>query len=91
MGIQTFDTANVYSNGLSKVILGKVIKQLNLPRDEIVIMTKVYFNVGHRVDEIMFRRGGYPNEHGLSRKHIFDSIKHSLEEPYAPRAIFGHS
>lgn len=56
-GIQTFDTANVsdsefatsilrtlsqvYSNGLSEVILGKAIKQHNLPRDEIVIMTKV--------------------------------------------------
>ncbi|TFY65126.1 hypothetical protein EVG20_g5710 [Dentipellis fragilis] len=40
-GIQTFDTANVYSNGLSEVILGKAIKQHNLPRDEIVVMTKV--------------------------------------------------
>ena len=38
-GIQTFDTAPVYSNGLSEVILGKAIKQLNLPREEIVIMT----------------------------------------------------
>lgn len=41
LGIQTFDTANVYSNGLSEVILGKAIKQHNLPRDEIVVMTKV--------------------------------------------------
>ena len=41
MGIQTFDTANVYSNGLSEVILGKAIKQHNLPRDEIVVLTKV--------------------------------------------------
>lgn len=40
-GIQTFDTANVYSNGESERILGKAIKQLNLPRDEIVVMTKV--------------------------------------------------
>ena len=31
----------VYSNGASEVILGKAIKQLNLPRDEIVVMTKV--------------------------------------------------
>ena len=31
----------VYSNGLSEVILGRAIKQLNLPRDEIVVMTKV--------------------------------------------------
>ncbi|CAE6404697.1 unnamed protein product [Rhizoctonia solani] len=79
MGIQTFDTANAYSNGLSEVVLGKAIKQLNLPRDEIVVMTKVYFQVGHRIDEMMLGGGGYPNEHGLSRKHIFDSIKHSLE------------
>lgn len=41
-GIQTFDTANAYSNGLSEIILGKAIKKHNLPRDEIVIMTKVY-------------------------------------------------
>jgi hypothetical protein len=40
-GIQTFDTANVYSNGLSEIILGKAIKQHNLPRDEIVVLTKV--------------------------------------------------
>jgi aryl-alcohol dehydrogenase-like predicted oxidoreductase len=41
-GIQTFDTANLYSNGESERILGKAIKQLNLPRDEIVVMTKVW-------------------------------------------------
>lgn len=40
-GVQTFDTANVYSNGLSEVVLGKAIKQHNLPREEIVVMTKV--------------------------------------------------
>lgn len=31
----------IYSNGLSEVALGKAIKQFNLPRDELVIMTKV--------------------------------------------------
>jgi hypothetical protein len=36
----TYST-QVYSNGLAEVILGKAIKQLNLPRDEIVVMTKV--------------------------------------------------
>lgn len=41
LGIQTFDTANCYSNGLSEIILGKATKQLQLPREEIVIMTKV--------------------------------------------------
>lgn len=40
-GIQTFDTADVYSNGLSEIILGNSIRKLNLPRQELVIMTKV--------------------------------------------------
>jgi len=39
--VNAFDTANVYSNGLSEVYLGNAIKALNLPREEIVVMTKV--------------------------------------------------
>jgi len=82
-GINTFDTANIYSNGLSEVVLGKAIKQLNLPRDEIVVMTKLYFTVGREVDTSFGDKGpdecGYVNQHGLSRKHIFESVKHSLE------------
>jgi aryl-alcohol dehydrogenase-like predicted oxidoreductase len=35
----------VYSNGLSEIVLGKAIKQHNLPRDEIVVMTKVFCQV----------------------------------------------
>ncbi|KAJ3992977.1 NADP-dependent oxidoreductase domain-containing protein [Lentinula boryana] len=66
-GINTFDTANVYSNGLSEVVLGKAIKQHNLPREEIVVMTK------------LLDGSGYANQYGLSRKHIFDSVKQSLE------------
>ncbi|KAG9094822.1 hypothetical protein FRC06_010447 [Ceratobasidium sp. 370] len=82
-GIQTFDTANVYSNGESERILGKAIKQLNLPRDEIVVMTKVYAPVARNMKENLFGadvdQQGYVNQHGLSRKHIFEAIKHSLE------------
>jgi len=85
-GVQTFDTANVYSNGLSEIVLGKAIKQYNLPRDEIVVMTKVRGAVGKTVDVLamdLFRKGpdnlGYVNQHGLSRKHIFDSVKASLQ------------
>ncbi|KAJ7709804.1 aryl-alcohol dehydrogenase [Mycena rosella] len=79
-GINTFDTANTYSNGLSEVVLGKAIKQFNLPRDEIV-----YFVVGREPNIAFLNKGedpdqaGYVNQHGLSRKHIFDSVKHSLE------------
>jgi len=84
-GIQSFDTANVYSNGISEIILGKAIKQHNLPREEIVVMTKVYGVVGHEPGTNFWRDGknpdehGYINQHGLSRKHIFDSVKASLK------------
>ncbi|GAB1521096.1 hypothetical protein RhiTH_004187 [Rhizoctonia solani] len=86
-GIQTFDTADVYSNGESERILGKAIKQLNLPRGEIVVMTKV-FNIVRREpgpflptvrgDSPQADALGYTNQYGLSRKHIFDSVKNSL-------------
>ncbi|KAK7677192.1 hypothetical protein QCA50_019901 [Cerrena zonata] len=84
-GIQTFDTANVYSNGLSEVLLGKAIKKLNLPREELVIMTKLYGVVAPQYDLNILRSGKPPsdfgiiNQHGLNRKHIFDSVKRSLE------------
>ncbi|QRW21135.1 aldo/keto reductase family protein [Rhizoctonia solani] len=82
-GIQTFDTANVYSHGDSEQILGKAIKQLGLPRDEIVVMTKVY-NVVMREPGLLApgpeaSASGYVNQYGLSRKHIFESIRNSLE------------
>ncbi|KAH7343984.1 NADP-dependent oxidoreductase domain-containing protein [Rhizoctonia solani] len=79
LGIQTFDTANVYSNGLSEVVLGKAIKQHNLPRDEIVVMTKVYFTVAPAVNLPWANAADYPNRNGLSRKHIFESIQASLK------------
>ncbi|QRV87476.1 aldo/keto reductase family protein [Ceratobasidium sp. AG-Ba] len=79
LGIQTFDTANVYSHGLSEIILGKAIKQHNLPRDEIVVMTKLYFTVGPNPGASIGSASDWPNQNGLSRKHIFESIKHSLE------------
>lgn len=79
LGIQTFDTANVYSNGLSEVILGKAIKKYNLPRDEIVVMTKVFFTVAPTANAGWVSAADFPNRNGLSRKHIFESIKHSLE------------
>jgi len=82
LGINTFDTANVYSNGLSEVILGKAIKEHKLPRDEIVVMTKVFFTVGKKYSTPSMEKteaNGYVNQKGLSRKHIFESVKHSLD------------
>ncbi|KAF9565585.1 Aldo keto reductase [Agrocybe pediades] len=84
-GIQTFDTADVYSNGLSEILLGKAIKKLGLPRDEIVVMTKLYNTVARDFGTNMITLGkdpntlGYVNQRGLSRKHIFQAVKHSLE------------
>ncbi|KAI0328021.1 Aldo/keto reductase [Cubamyces sp. BRFM 1775] len=84
-GIQTFDTANAYSNGLSEIILGKAIKQLNLPREELVIMTKLFSSIPKDRSVNAFAPGFKPADHGiinqkgLNRKHIFDSVKASLE------------
>ncbi|KAG0693699.1 aryl-alcohol dehydrogenase [Suillus ampliporus] len=76
-GIQTFDTADTYSNGYSEVILGRAIKKLNLPRDEIVVMTKVYHVVGREYNANRFFPGrDDPDQHGF---HIFASVKQSLE------------
>ncbi|KAJ7129208.1 Aldo/keto reductase [Mycena epipterygia] len=82
-GINAFDTSNTYSNGLSEEVLGRAIKQHQLPRDEIVVMTKVYYPLNRDkakmlwpLDDLDSR--GYANQYGLSRKHIFDSVKHSL-------------
>ncbi|EMD36276.1 hypothetical protein CERSUDRAFT_95617 [Gelatoporia subvermispora B] len=85
-GIQTFDTANVYSNGYSEVILGRAIKQLGLPREEIVVMTKfagvVCKDRGQKVFNPPVTEQGemrIVNQWGMSRKHIFDAVKQSLE------------
>ena len=45
-GINFFDTADVYSNGLSEKILGQSLKNLNVPRKDVVIATKVFGRVG---------------------------------------------
>ncbi|KAK0450300.1 aryl-alcohol dehydrogenase [Desarmillaria tabescens] len=86
IGINTFDTANIYSNGQSEVVLGKAIKQHNMLREEIVVMTKVFHPVTRSMNERISGRAtaladsnGYVNQYGLSRKHIFDSVKKSLD------------
>ncbi|KZV73364.1 Aldo/keto reductase [Peniophora sp. CONT] len=85
-GINTFDTANMYSNGRSEEILGKAIKQFNMNRDEIVVMTKLFSPVARDIKFVPFGMtpeqmdaAGYVNQRGLSRKHIFESVDHSLK------------
>jgi aryl-alcohol dehydrogenase-like predicted oxidoreductase len=45
-GLNTWDTANVYSNGVSEEIIGKAIKKYNIPRHKLVILTKCFGAVG---------------------------------------------
>lgn len=77
-------STQVYSAGASEIILGKAIKQHNIPREEIVVMTKLYGLVRKsftpRFNSVAdAEKEGYVNQQGLSRKHIFDSVKKSLE------------
>lgn len=80
-----YDTANVYSNGVSEEILGKAIKKYNWRRGNVVIATKVYAPVGRGAEDAMAlseqerENQGYVNMFGLSRKHIFESVDASLK------------
>jgi aryl-alcohol dehydrogenase-like predicted oxidoreductase len=86
-GVNFFDTANVYSNGESERILGLAIKNLGLPRDELVIATKAFGRVVPQIAENAgpaeqaeaHRRAAARNVSGLSRKHLFDAVDQSLE------------
>ncbi|MBW3620102.1 MAG: aldo/keto reductase [Actinobacteria bacterium] len=65
-GITTFDTADMYSRGVSEEITGRLLLK-HARRDEVVIATKLFFRI----------RGG-TNATGLSRKHVMEAIDGSL-------------
>ena len=67
LGINFFDTADMYSDGVSEQILGRALKDFGPPRERLVIATKVFNPMG---DD--------PNQRGLSRKHIFHAVDDSL-------------
>ncbi|MFR3733375.1 MAG: aldo/keto reductase [Enterococcus sp.] len=67
LGINFFDTANVYSYGASEEIVGRALNDF-APRDEIVVATKLYSKMKQR-----------PNSGGLSRKAIFYQVEQSLK------------
>lgn len=73
----------MYSSGESERLLGKALQQIGAPRSSYVILTKTYFAVlpEGTSDAAFFNpdKHGLANAAGLSRKHIFDSIKASLE------------
>ncbi|MGJ3237544.1 MAG: aldo/keto reductase [Anaerolineae bacterium] len=66
-GINFFDTANMYSLGVSEEHTGNYMREFFTQRDAYVIATKVFFRFSER-----------PNHGGLSRKHIMDSVDASL-------------
>ncbi len=67
LGINFFDTADMYSLGASEEILGRAIRDF-AARDDVVLATKVYHPMSDK-----------PNDRGLSRKHILASIDASLQ------------
>jgi aryl-alcohol dehydrogenase-like predicted oxidoreductase len=66
-GINFFDTADVYSLGESERVTGNLLKTFGVRRETVVVATKVYQQMS---DD--------PNDRGLSRKHVLDSIDQSL-------------
>src|SRR6266567_1750825 len=67
VGVNFFDTADMYSAGVSEEVTGRLLAKLFARRDEYVLATKVYYPMGPG-----------PNDGGLSRKHVLASIDASL-------------
>jgi len=79
LGINFFDTADMYSAGMSEVLTGKFLREF-MRRDEVVVATKAFFPVD------MAFSGGFgqalaqsPNSCGLSRKYLFTAVEASLK------------
>ncbi len=66
LGINFFDTADMYSVGVSEEVTGRALKDF-AKRDDVVLATKVYNPMGR-----------LPNQQGLSRKHIMEGVENSL-------------
>lgn len=66
-GITFFDTADVYEAGAAESVLGAALRELSVDRSDLVIASKVYWPMSDN-----------PNDRGLSRKHVMESIDKSL-------------
>lgn len=67
-GINFIDTADVYAGGVSEQITGQALKNLKIPRENVLVATKVFGETGNGA-----------NARGLSRSHILDGVKASLK------------
>jgi aryl-alcohol dehydrogenase-like predicted oxidoreductase len=90
-GLNTWDTANVYSNGASERIIGKALKKYEIPRHKVIIMSKCYGGVGEQPEVRMINwrpefmaSKDYQNQFGLSRAAIFNAVEASLERLDTP-------
>ncbi|GAA6004600.1 hypothetical protein JCM10207_000951 [Rhodosporidiobolus poonsookiae] len=68
-GVNFFDNAEIYANGQSELEMGRVFKELEVDRSQLVVSTKVFFGTGK----------SDPNQRGLSRKHIIEGTRACLE------------
>jgi aryl-alcohol dehydrogenase-like predicted oxidoreductase len=83
VGINTWDTADVYSHGRSEEIICKALKDYKIPRNRVVILSKCYFGVADDgtnppIAAVSTNDGDFVNRMGLSRKHIFDAVDASV-------------
>ncbi|RYY91451.1 MAG: aldo/keto reductase, partial [Comamonadaceae bacterium] len=67
-GVNFIDTADVYAGGVSEQITGQALRNLKVPREQVVVATKVFGETGP-----------HPNMRGLTRSHILDGVKASLK------------
>ncbi len=68
-GINFFDNAEVYGNGQSEIVMGKILKDANWDRSTYLVSSKAYFGRG----------GNLPNQRGLSRKHLVEACNEALQ------------
>ncbi|KAI1754156.1 aldo/keto reductase [Xylaria castorea] len=85
-GVNTWDTANIYSQGASEALIGKALRHYAIPRHKVVILTKCFWAVGETPDvhhwdvsEILEQAKDYVNQSGLSRAAIFNAVEASLK------------
>ena len=79
-GINFFDTAEFYGIGVAEKTFGQALKELNVPREKIIVSIKIYKN------------GFDPNDGGEGRKHIIEGVKQSLKNLQLDYAdiVFAH-
>ena len=79
-GVNFFDTAEAYGLGVAEKTFGQALKELNVPREKIIVSIKI------------LRSGSDPNDCGESRKHIIEGVKRSLKNLQLDYAdiVFAH-